>query len=197
MKKHIGLSLLLLIVAFNARAQNLGGKSDCTTNPPDFVHLSYEEANKAVYIEERKTICPEYITNLVNQLRQGHLTNDNKTLAIFLLGTFRPTDTNSIEVLIENIDFRASKIDPLLGPARWGFYPAQEALIKIGSPTVNPILNHLPNETNELRLHLMCEVLRHVEGKEAAHSQIKKILADKSDSAKHANLEAALKELEK
>lgn len=183
------------------QAEYVAETSNCVTNPPDFIHLSYEKANEAVNLEDNligrgvEKICPEYITNLVYQLQHGHLTNDNKTLAIYFLGTFRPSDTNSIETLIEDIDFRSSKVEVNLGPARWGMYPAKEALIKIGKPVVNPILEHLITENNELRRHLMCEVLKRVEGQETAQSQIKQRLVGESDSIKQANLEAALKEL--
>jgi len=77
-----------------------------------------------------------------------------------------------------------------------------------GKAVVNPILNHLPSETNELRQHLMCEALVRIEGKKGPHfdeaegkkivqDQIKDKLVSKQDPAKHANLEAALKEVTK
>jgi len=169
MKTYIGLTLLLLVTSFSAIAQSIVTASNYATNPPDFIHLSYEEANAAVKSEDDSInamkaikISPEYITNLIYQLQYGHLNNDNKTLAIYFLGTLRPTDADSIEFLIEDIDFRASRTDPLLAPLRWGQFPAQDALRKIGLPTVDPILNHLPKEDNELRRQLMCNVLKQV-----------------------------------
>jgi len=155
-------SLFILLTTFHLHAQN------CITNPPDFIYLSYNEANATVKSEDdsigrgAEKVCPEYITNLVYQLREGHLSNDNKTLAIYLLGELHPNDTNSIEFLIENIDFKATKIDPPWAPRRWGEYPAEEALITVGQPAVIPILNHLPSETNQLRRQLMCDVLKQV-----------------------------------
>ena len=71
-------------------------------------------------------------------------------------------NTNSIEVLIEDIDLKATKFDEPASLPRWGFYPAQQALIKIGEPVVEPILNHLPTEISELRRRLMCDVLKEV-----------------------------------
>jgi|SRR5665213_1861403 len=206
--------ITLLIVVINSRAQQVKSSSDCATNPPDFIHLSYEQANKAVNSEDdlisrgTKRICPEYITNLVNQLRHEYLSNGNETLAIYLLGELRPSGSNAIEFLIANIDFRTSKIEPNLHPARWRTYPAEDALMKIGKPVIDPILNHLSNEADTLRRRLMCEVLVKVEGKNGefvnevdgkvtAQNLIKRKLADESDPAKKANLEAALKELEK
>ncbi|MGH7976620.1 MAG: hypothetical protein ACREDS_00530 [Limisphaerales bacterium] len=171
MKKYISL-ILLLAISIVVKAQDSQVNSDCFTNPPDFNKLSYDEANTVVDSEDDligrgiKKICPEYITNLVNQIRNGALNSDNKTLAIYLLGELHPDDTNSIEVLIENIDFKATKFDHILKTRisikRWGSYPAEEALIKIGRPVVDPILNHLPTENSELRRQLMCDVLKQV-----------------------------------
>ena len=193
---------------FTAHGQHFGTNSGCVTNPPNFTKLSFGEACEAANDEERQKICPEYITNLVSQLRQGHLSNDNQAAAIYLLGELRPTDSNSIQFLIENIDFKSSKMATSIGLVRWGCYPAQESLIKIGTPTVNAILCHLPIEDNEVRRHLMCDVLINVEGKKGVYfneaegkkvvqGQIKDRLANESDPAKRANLELALKELEK
>jgi len=156
-------SALLVFIESGLRAQNFGATLNCVTNPPDFSKLTYEEANKATYSETRRKTCPEYTANLVNQIRYGKLSNDNKVLAIFLLGELRPSDTNSLEVFIEDIDFKASRFDEPAAFPRWGLYPAEEALMyKVGKPAVNPILNHLPSETNELRRQLMCDVLKQV-----------------------------------
>jgi hypothetical protein len=152
--------LLLLIITLDARAQNFGVASDCITNPPDFGKMSYQMAGQVVNDELRKKLCPEYIKNLVNEIRQGDM-GGNKAPAIYLLGELRPHDEDSIEVLIENIDLK-SPPNPLLAPLRWGEYPAEEALVKIGDPTVIPILNHLPTENSELRRQLMCDVLKQV-----------------------------------
>jgi hypothetical protein len=196
MKKYIG-TVLLLIMTLRAHAQNVAATSNCVTNPPDFAKLSYEEASEALEPEARKEICPEYLTNLVSQIRHGNLSNDNKTLAIYLLGTFHPKDTNSIEALVECIDFRASRFDPKTRISRWGEYPAEEALTRIGGPVINPILAHLPTETKQLRRHLMCEVLKRVADEKACQAHLSHVLAAESDATKKANLEAALAELQK
>lgn len=193
-----------ILLTLQADAEKLSQHIICATNPPDFIHLTYDAANAAVQSEDQlivgrkaKKISSEYITNLVNQLRYGHLSNDNKTLALYFLGSLRPRDTNSIELLIDNIDFKATKFDPNLGPAAWGFYPAQEALMKIGSPVANPILGHLATESGDFRRRLMCEVLQRIGAKQTSQNQIKAKLVAEPDSTKHGNLEAALKDLEK
>jgi hypothetical protein len=154
--------ILFLMTVFTICAQDSEKFFDCATNPPDFNKLSYEEADNMLYDETRKRICPEYIANLVTEIQRGNLSDDKKTLAVYLLGELHPIDTNSIEVLIGCIDFKTIKLDGKTRFSRWGQYPAKEALIKIGKPVIDPILNHLPDETNPLRRQLMCDVLKQV-----------------------------------
>jgi hypothetical protein len=201
MKKYISLSLLL-IVTLRVYAQNL----PYITNPPDFGKLSWEDAKSAVVNEESKNVCrPAYITNLFNQIQSGQLNHDNEALAIDLLGYLRPTNSYIIEFLIQNIDFERKRFSLPGGPSTELKYPCEGALMKTGQPVVIPILNHLTIETNELRRHLMCDVLAFVdkpvnsnilEGKKLAQQQISQKLAAESDATKQANLKAALKELE-
>jgi hypothetical protein len=196
MKNHINLTLLL-ITMLGGLVNKVNGDSNCVTNPPDFKKLDYEKANQAVERDQLRQLCSEYVTNLVNQLRGGQLSNDNKVLAIYLLGWLRPTDSTSIQYLIDTVDFKASKLDSKTGLRRWGEYPAQEALMKIGKPTVAPILHYLPQETNELRRQLMCFVIKKVGNTEALFAQINQMLGDELNANRRANLEAAFKELKK
>ena len=201
MKPYLTQALLFLFVLpFIAHADGL------TTNvatPPDFTEMSYGDADKAVndvlvsVLRKERTVSSQYVSGLVHQLRQGNLTDEKKVLVILLLGWLHPKDTNSIEVLIENIDLKAPHLDPAYDIPRWGPYPAQDALVRIGAPAIDPILHHLPDEGSELRRHLMCEVLKSVEHKETAVNQLKQRLAVESNPPKRANLELSVKELEK
>lgn len=180
------------------------GTTICATNPPDFINLSYDAASDAVNSEAMaiagskwKKICPEYITNLAQDIQSKNLENDKKVLAVYLLGILQPTDTNAIQVLIENISLVATRYDKGFHGMRWGYYPAEEALERVGKPSFPLIFRHLLTETNEPNRRLMCEILVNVEGKEAAQNQIKQKIDSASDSATKANLELALKELEK
>jgi hypothetical protein len=156
--------MFLLFTMLGLHAQQSNASSDCVTNPPDFSRLSYQAADSAVYSEQdligrnMEKICPEFITNLMNQLQYGRLGRDNRALAIDLLGALRPSDSNTIEYLIQNIDFKRTKFDDPNRLSTQLKYPCEGALMQIGSPVVTPILNHLTIETNELRRHLMCEV---------------------------------------
>jgi len=209
---------ILMAVVTRASAQEWVNTSGAT-NAPDFSKLSYDEASdealsESVHIMGSKTkkIGPQYIANLVNQLRQGNLDDDKKVVVIWLLGELRASDTNAIEMLIKNIDLKASKLDPLLRIRRWGEYPAEEALENIGMPVVDPVFSHLSTESKGLRRHLMCKALIQVEGKidgrwnvnqsealgkQFCKQQLNQMLSNESDPAKKANIELALKELVK
>jgi hypothetical protein len=194
MREYLWLSLMGLTMV--AMAQNAE-----VARPPDFTKLSYDEASIAVdakvasiVVQHSRKPGPEYFESLDIQLQYGHLKNDNKVLAIYLLGELRPANLASINILIDNIDLKAEKLDRILkfgiSIVRWGDYPAKEALIKIAQPSINPVLNHLPIEDNDLRQRLLCEVLRQVEGKAAAQVQIKRKLSEVQE-----NLQSALNEL--
>jgi hypothetical protein len=62
--KRIGF-VLLLIVAFNGHAQTLGTDSAVLINPPDFGKLSYEEADRTIYAEERKPVSSASFAKIV------------------------------------------------------------------------------------------------------------------------------------
>ena len=206
MKRYsISATLLLFALPFIGHADDQTTNPNYIATPPNFGDMSYDEADKAVYgilwpvVTKEKTLGPKFVPGLVDQLRHGKLTDEKKVLVIYILGCLRPKDEDSVEVLIENIDLKAPHLDPAYGIPRWGEYPAEEALVRIGVPAIDPILNHLPNEGNALRRHLMCGVLKdkHVEGKEAANNRLKERLAREPDPSKRVNLELSLKELEK
>jgi hypothetical protein len=176
--------------------------------------MSYDEASDAVTREANdimaskwKIIGPEYLSNLVGVVRNGNLDDERKVLAVYLLGELRPSDTNSVMALLENIDLKSLKYD-LRSMPRWGDYPAQEALISIGKPCVSVLLGSLPSEGRELRRHLICKTLVEIEGRngesvskelgrQIVQTQLGEKLATESDPSKKANLELALKEVEK
>ena len=204
--KNFVILVLIIMAGTLAKAQDQKTSLDCFTNPPDFEKLSYDELSVKVDVEadtinmEFKKTCPEYISNLVNQIQSEKLSDDKKILAIYFLGELRPTNSLSIETLINYIDLKA---DPLahinknrIDVKRWGLYPAEEALIKVGEPAVNLISNHLDNEVNDLRRQLMCEVLLQVEGGEAAKDLVKRKIDGCTNSTAQTNLVKALKQLE-
>jgi hypothetical protein len=211
MKKTIASSIALLVLITKICGQQL--QQIILTNPPAISGLTYKEADAAIFEEansvgiEAKKIGPEYLANLVVHIRDGKLTGEKKVLLIWLLGELHPTDTNSMQVLIEYIDLKATVLDPKTRMRRWNDYPAEEALVKIGIPTEIPILDNLPNEIKPLRQHLLCEVLIQVEAKRSGHFDktkgkaltrdlIKQKMEGQTNPEKQANLESALNTIE-
>ena len=180
--------------------------SGCATNMPDFIHLPYEQAVEVVELEigdfmynAGKKACPEYITNLVHLIQHGQMSNGNRVQAIYLLGFVRPVLTNSIEVLIEDIDYVAETFKPTSPRRRWTQYPGPIALAAMGKPVIDPVVHHLAMETNELRRSLLCDAFRPqgVLGQEGAVDLLKQRISGEADPLKRANLELALKLFEK
>jgi hypothetical protein len=159
-RKLICIPILLLIALLNT----IGQDAAITNLPPDFTKmLSYREMNAALNAVEdlKPTATPEYVSNLVFQIKQENASDEAKVYAVFLLGKLGATNADAIKILIDKIDLKAPPQIALRLPP-WGQYPAEEALIKVGQPVIEPILNHLPKETNELRRQLMCDVLKQV-----------------------------------
>lgn len=158
---------------------------------PDFRSQPAEKVDRAV--EQVVATHHQMVSDVNRQLREGNLSDEAKVYAIYLLGQLRARE--SVTILIENIDLKASKVDTKGGIGRWGMYPAQEALSKIGKPAVNMILDLLPTEQSDLRRQLMCLVIADVEGKNFGTMLVKLRQDEESDSSKKANLELALRVL--
>jgi len=178
--------------------------ANCVTNPPDFQSLSYDKAYEAMTSDEAwrlKEVCPEYITNLVNQIRSKKIPSDNMGPAIYLLGVLRTTNLTAIETLIDIIDFKATKLESKDSIRRWGEYPVVDAFWYIRKPAVEPLCSRLCVETNALRRELMCKSLLYIEAREPAIepviSRVRRQFNSETDIARRKNLEASVNELEK
>jgi len=90
-------------------------------DPPD-------EADAAI-----KTVLSEYrrsTSDLIRKVKNPKTPNMQKVKYIYALGELRALRATS--GLIENINFVATRPDPVLHLPRWRKYPAREALVKIG-----------------------------------------------------------------
>jgi hypothetical protein len=105
--------LFLLVLPFIGHTDAQTTNVDNIATSPDFTQMSYDDAEKAIndilisVLRKERTVGPQYVSGLVHQLRQGSLTDEKKVLVILFLGWLHPRDTDSIEVLIENIDLKA------------------------------------------------------------------------------------------
>lgn len=156
---------------------------------PDFRSQSAEKLDQTV--EQIVSTHRQVSADAIRQLRDGNLSDDGKLYAVYLLGELRATA--AVTTLLENIDLKATRGDLKGGIGRWGMYPAQEALSKVGTPAVQMILDLLPAERSELRRQLMCMVITDVEGKEFGGTLVKLRLEQEADPSRRANLELALR----
>jgi len=115
--------------------------------------------------------------------------------AIYLIGRHRLAD--GVTELVRRIDFDAGG-QPQRGPEPlWERYPAMEALITIGKPSVQPTMELLATNSNDLRRNLAVKVIRYVEGAEVAQFILQKTAANERDQTRKALLEDALRRLQK
>ena len=116
--------------------------------------------------------------------------------AIYLIGRHRLSD--GVRELLRHIDFEPAGGEPRRGHLPlWERYPAMEALIHIGKPSVPAALDLLATETDDLRRELAVKVIRYVEGAEVARFVLERAQRAESDPARKANLSDAATRLGK
>jgi hypothetical protein len=184
---------LLLILPAIRGGNVMSDEKEYVVKIPDFRTQASE--NMSDTVDQAVKSYREIIDNIMGQLHQGGISNESKTYTVYMLGQLRAVE--AVTVLLENIDLKASKVDPKGGIGRWGMYPAQEALSKIGQPAVNMILDKLPTERDELRRKLMCYVISDVEGKDFGKILVKLRIDQEQDPIRKGHLELALKILER
>ena len=181
------IGVLLIFLLNNCRDNIMSNTKEYATKIPDFGAPPSESMSKGV--DHVVDTYHEMVAEVMSQLSQDNLSNEGKVYAIYLLGQLRAT--KSVPILIENIDLVAPRVDTKGAIGRWGMYPAQEALSKIGKPAVNMIVDMLPDEKNELRRKLMCFVLADVDGAEVAKFNLSRALATESEPVRKGNLQSA------
>ncbi|MCD4825694.1 MAG: hypothetical protein K8S55_13960 [Phycisphaerae bacterium] len=185
MRKLIGVSLITTCL-FVAGVLLAGDKSNTKVKAteyvfvlPSFDAVSIKDADKAA----NNSVDAYYkaVRYLLTQLRNSK-TPAAKTYTIYLLGTFRAKQ--AVWDLVKIIDFKATHVDPKTRIGRWGPYPAQEALSKIGFPSVEPIVKALGKEENQTRRKLMLMVLLDVLGKDVAQFVLQRASKTATDKEK-------------
>jgi hypothetical protein len=120
---------------------------------------------------------------------------DVQAAAAYLIGRHRLSE--GVTALMGRIEFDAASI-PTKGPEPlWERYPAMEALITIGRPSVRPAMELLATEDDQTRRELAVKVIRYVEGSEVAEFILQRELAAELDSVRRARLEGAIDRLRK
>lgn len=116
--------------------------------------------------------------------------------AIYLIGRHRLSD--GVDELMKYIDFAPDMKRQIMEPEPlWEQYPAMEALITIGKPSVPAALKLLATETGDLRRSLAVKVIRYVEGADVARFLLDQAYAAESDAARKENLADARSRLNK
>ena len=163
-----------------------------TTMPPktDLTQVTPEERDEVTnrLAHERHQLIGD-LMNQLDALRKGDA--KGKEHIIYLLGTYGATE--AVKLLTDMIDFKATIVDPRVRIGRWGLYPAQEALVKIGKPAANEVLRRIASEADPTRRKLMCIVIEAVEGEKVGRLRLTWLLEEEKDPARRTNLEEALK----
>ena len=115
--------------------------------------------------------------------------------AIYLIGRHRLAE--GVGELIRRIDFDVSGQAIRGAEPLWEQYPAMEALITIGKPSLRAALQSLATETDDLRRTLAVKVIRYVEGAEVAYFILDHTYAAENDAVRKANLADARARLSK
>ena len=114
--------------------------------------------------------------------------------AIYLIGRHRLA--GGVGELIRRIDFNAGSESKLSALRLWERYPAMEALITIGKPSVSSALELLATDINDLRRTLAVKVVRYVEGADIAMFILQKTHTSEQDSTRKAKLADAVARLQ-
>jgi len=120
--------------------------------------------------------------------------SDSKHLAMLLLGDLRAAE--AVSVLLENLEYRNPK--RLSGSYLFeaDFFPAAEALVRIGIPAVDPVIERLGGyQESCLGRRLCLVVLRQVLGTELAQARLEIAIEAAKHDTSGRNLASALAEL--
>jgi hypothetical protein len=113
--------------------------------------------------------------------------------AIYLIGSNRLAD--GVEELIRRIDFDPGTPIQRGPEPLWEKYPAMEALITIGQPSIKPAIELLATESDDVRRNLAVKVVRYVTGAETAEFILQRAQAASSDAGRRSRLDDALARL--
>jgi hypothetical protein len=115
--------------------------------------------------------------------------------AIYLIGRYH--FSQGVPELIRRIDVDTGDQPKKAAEPLWERYPAMEALITIGLPSVQPAIELLATDTDELRRTLAAKVVRYVEGPDVARFVLDRACTKETDPKRKANLKNAAARIEK
>jgi hypothetical protein len=110
--------------------------------------------------------------------------------ALYLIGRHHLSD--GVSELIRRIDFDSGRLTDHGPEPLWEQYPAMEALITMGKPSVPAAIELLAADKNDLRRNLAVKVIRYVEGADVAEFVLQRAEAKESDASRKSMLSDAL-----
>jgi hypothetical protein len=138
-------------------------------------------------------------SELLSILRSKKISNLNQCASAYYLGEIRNPESASVlgDFILLRLD--VTKINLMGLPEilrKIGEYPAMNALIKIGTPSIPAMIRNLA-ESDDVKVNeLSLNVLYRIEGdKDIVQLRLQKALAAEKDSQKQARLQSALKAL--
>jgi len=118
-----------------------------------------------------------------------------RAAAIYIIGRHRLSE--AAPELIQHIDFDAGEAPRSGSLPLWGRFPAAEALITIGLPSVAPAIELLASDANELRRDLATKVIRYVEGYDVSKFILDRAFSAETGANRKARLAEAVARLER
>lgn len=198
MKYSVIAASVILLIGWAGSDANAGGRKG---RKQVIEQEAVELMNKLDVLDERSRMrllsqVDEQRQELLGVLLKHLGTSSSKevqTAAIYLIGRHRLSD--GVSELIELIDFDAAR-QMQRGPRPlWHQYPAMEALITIGKPSVKPAVELLARDGSELRRNLAVKVIRYVEGPEVSEFILQRAEADERDATRKSRLNEGLSRL--
>jgi hypothetical protein len=120
-----------------------------------------------------------------------------KFYAAYLLGAYRfpqAADRLAKDIALED---KVRSREPRHSEWIWDLYPAMEALVKIGNPSIGAVIRNLEESDNAKIRDLSLKVIYHIEkrDKDIVELRLKKVLDAQKDSKRKARLQSALEQL--
>ena len=182
----IGILTLVFMVPINSEAEQVN-------NQAFFIRLKMlgqlSDKEREALLHDSSQYLQKIQETLLSHL--GSTNKDVRCYAAYLLGEYRfPQAATSLSQVIDlKSDVRQNTREWF-----WDLYPAVEALIKIGNPSISAVIRNLEESDDPKVRELSLKVISYVEkDKDIAQLRLKKALEAQPDSKKKTRLEVAIR----
>jgi hypothetical protein len=204
MNIRFAVTLLILVVVTSFGLRSFGdedsGKASFLEELKNLESLTYEEREK--WLSNTSTSLRDLQSAVIKELKRSQ-SDDARACLAFLLGRYRSVE--AAEPLSKMIGLKNPSYDRFPGLPLVGAYPAYDALVRIGTPSLRFMVKNLESSDDKTERDLSAQVIWRVlgtafdnttrgkKGKELARLFLCKAIEWQSDPAKKKNLESALK----